>query len=128
MQNWANTPSNRPTNTNGKPQSIWKTVPFITDSGKTTKRMEEANRYGRMEHSTRAIGRMIWLTERVDLFNREEIATKGSGLMIRLKARAFTIITMALPILESGIMTSSMGMATNNGAMDQNTKETTLKV
>jgi len=101
---------------------------FITVSGKMAKRMEEENRYGRMEHFMRDIGKMIWQMVRVDLFRLEEIAMKANGLMIKLRGRGSIIIMMALHIPGSGIMTNSMVMAMSNGVMDHNTKATMWKV
>jgi hypothetical protein len=86
------------------------------------KRMVGENRYGKMVQFTKDIGKMIWRMEMADLFNLEVIAIKVNGLMIRLRAREFTIIMMVLLIRENGIMINSMDMAMNNGVMDQNIK------
>lgn len=85
------------------------------------------NKYGKMVPSTKAIGKMIWLMEMVDLFNLEEIAIKVNGLMIKHREKEYIITTMVLLTLENGTMINNMDMAMNSGAMDLNTKVTMLK-
>ena len=102
--------------------------PSTTDSGRREKDAEWEGKSGKMEPFTKAIGLMIWQTDRVDLFSQEETYTKDSGSTIKLKVREFISIKMEHHILENGIMTNNMAMVTKNGQTVLNTMETMWKV
>ena len=98
-----------------------------TDSGKMVRDKEWVDKFGKTVHFTKVTGLMIWLVAKVGSFKPEEMSTKENGLMTKLKVKGYTSIKMVLPIPDSGIMTSNMGMDIRNGQMELNTRVTMLK-
>lgn len=61
--------------------------PYIQDSGKTDKNMEEVNSNGPMEAYTKGIGDKIWQKEKEDLYILMEMYSLEDGNKIKLTGK-----------------------------------------
>jgi hypothetical protein len=64
---------------NGSLQSSWRMETFILDSGTMVLGTEGENNSGKMDPSTRAIGKMTWQMVWVDSFTLTVMSTRVSG-------------------------------------------------
>jgi hypothetical protein len=86
--------------------------------------MEEVTKFGVMAVFMKDTGKMIKLTETVDLFMQMEIIMKVSGRTTRPTDSENILIQMAQNMKAFGLMINSMDRVRKNGQMALNMKET----
>lgn len=88
--------------------------------------MAEENKYGRIFHFMKAIGKITKPMEGDDLFILMGMFIKENGKMIKPMVKVFITITMAPAIMESGIKMYNKVLVSKNGLMDLLMKGTSL--
>ena len=76
-----------------------------------------------MAHSTKVIGRTIWLMEEDDLFIKMVISTMGNGRMMQHMVMGFIYIMMGLDMKDNGSTTNNVVKVRKSGPIMHTMKE-----
>lgn len=96
-----------------------KTTPSTSASFKMACEMEEANRYGRISPSTKAIGSMTRPMDGEGSSTPTVTSTRETGRTIKLMGEVSTSTRMDQAILDNGSKMFSMGTGSKSGMTDR---------